>query len=120
MTSQTAGRLRVDPHVQAGLIEALRRRPGQDQAPPSPPEGKATLTRRGAAPQAMRFDTWVPFQANHSVLEIAQAIARADEPPLPHNPLYIHSGPGLGKTHLLSAIASRRGRDVLLINVTHL
>jgi chromosomal replication initiation ATPase DnaA len=68
----------------------------------------------------MHFGTWVACQANHSALEIAQSIARDDAPPEIHNPLYIHSAPGLGKTHLLSAIANRHGRDVLLINVAQL
>jgi chromosomal replication initiator protein len=49
------------------------------------------------------FDNWVVGKSN----EFATAAARrmADEPHVPFNPLFLYGGVGLGKTHLMHAIA---------------
>lgn len=53
-----------------------------------------------------RFETFVPGAANQLALSAARAFAEAATPPF--NPLHVHGGPGLGKTHLLQALAHRR------------
>ncbi|MBQ4471955.1 MAG: chromosomal replication initiator protein DnaA [Alphaproteobacteria bacterium] len=51
------------------------------------------------------FDTFVVGKSNQFACAAAKQIAEADVPPF--NPLYFHAGSGLGKTHLLHAIAWR-------------
>ena len=51
-----------------------------------------------------RFDNYVTGSANH--LAVAAAHAVAEQPGLTYNPLFIYSGSGLGKTHLIGAIGN--------------
>lgn len=78
--------------------------------------------RLGGSPldPRLNFDTFVQGRANTlaraAALQAAQS--RAGDPLL-FNPLYIHAGVGLGKTHLLQAIAwmaqNQSGRQVLYL-----
>ena len=51
------------------------------------------------------FDNFVIGNSNH--FAHAAAVAVAEEPATTYNPLFIWSGPGLGKTHLINAIANQ-------------
>ncbi|MEQ8308217.1 MAG: chromosomal replication initiator protein DnaA [Hoeflea sp.] len=115
---------------QAGVPDAA----GQSVAEPSPasPSGSrkdSHLTLKGAGagakfgsaqrgPQAANavigspldpqctFDSYVEGSSNRVALAAARTIAEAGTGSVRFNPLFIHSNVGLGKTHLLQAIAA--------------
>ena len=62
------------------------------------------------------FQSFVIADTNR--LAAAAAAAAAEEPGVEYNPLYIYGSPGLGKTHLLQAIAQRaaqKGTNALYV-----
>ena len=62
------------------------------------------------------FDSFVAGPSNQLALSASRAVA--ESPGQSYNPLYLHSGSGLGKTHLLQAIGKRcasQGMSVLYV-----
>ncbi len=67
------------------------------------------------------FDTYVVCKGNSFAVELARGIAAQPRSQLPYNPLYLYGDIGLGKTHLLSAIANTtREKQALLVNTADL
>ena len=75
---------------------------GQD-APPGP-AGVDSSPRPVTLNPAYTFERFVISDGNR--LAHAAALAVAESPGQAYNPLFLHGPPGLGKTHLLGAIAS--------------
>jgi len=69
----------------------------------------------------LTFDNYVICKGNSFAVELARTVALKSPSQLPYNPLYLYGAVGLGKTHLLSAIAnSADDKEVLLVNTADL
>ncbi|MCH7835339.1 MAG: chromosomal replication initiator protein DnaA [Chloroflexi bacterium] len=97
---------------------------GGHQADPPPlavGSGPATAASVPATPKHLNakftFDRFVIGESNR--LAAAAALAASKQPGDTYNPLFIYGGPGLGKTHLLQAIAnSSENGDRRVIYIT--
>jgi chromosomal replication initiator protein DnaA len=69
----------------------------------------------------MTFAHFVRCKGNAFAVDLARIVAAKAPLNLPYNPLYIYADVGLGKTHLLSAIANEASdRETLLANTVDL
>jgi len=69
----------------------------------------------------LTFDTYLVCKGNSFAVELARRIVAKPPSQLPYNPLYLYGDIGLGKTHLLSAIANAaQDRLALLVNTADL
>ncbi|HEV8635499.1 MAG TPA: chromosomal replication initiator protein DnaA [Chloroflexota bacterium] len=124
-----------DPSLRSRTGPSLRPRTGRGPLHPAPtqrvpasgypaPE-EGTTGRRPSTPspqpsargdERWTFDTFIVGPSNRFAFAAAKAVA--DEPAAVYNPLFIHGGVGLGKTHLLQAIAqtaAAKGLKVLYV-----
>lgn len=112
-----------DPSAQQ-QIEALRSRPATVASPAPTEAGRptvASLSQTGesdlvdacgtALDRRMSFQSFVVGKSNQLAFAAAERIAGAPAGQSPYNPLFLHAGVGLGKTHLLQAIAQEARRQ---------
>jgi chromosomal replication initiator protein len=59
----------------------------------------------------LNFQSFIVGKSNQLAFAAAERIAAAPAGSTPYNPLYLHAGVGLGKTHLLQAIAQEARRQ---------
>ena len=85
--------------------------------PPPEPERVAAPTQPVGPNPTHDFDRFVIGPGNH--LAHAAALAVAEAPSEAYNPLFLHGPPGLGKTHLLGAIANYLATHVPELNVLY-
>jgi len=92
-------------HVAFQVQEERTQRPQMDFFVAPPPVGAATEAPQRATPLNERytFRTFVIGKSNE--LAAAAAYATAEAPARTYNPLFIYGATGLGKTHLMQAIA---------------
>ncbi|MBI2170681.1 MAG: chromosomal replication initiator protein DnaA [Chloroflexi bacterium] len=98
----TPGGVRVEEEPAVPLVSARASSPAADHTPPV--AVAATLPRQEALNPRYSFSSFVVGEGNQ--LAYAAATAVAQQPGERYNPLFIYSGVGLGKTHLLHAIAN--------------
>ena len=79
---------------------------GPEQARPPSAQEAALLEELGARlDPRFTFETFVVGKPNEFAVAAAERVAMSDKPPF--NPLFLYGGVGLGKTHLMHAIAWR-------------
>jgi chromosomal replication initiator protein len=89
------------------------------------PQPKADALSGSAIDQKMTFDTFVPGASNEIALGIAKQVANAvQNGSVSFNPVYLHATVGLGKSHLLNAIAwaagaNNSGRNIVYLTADH-
>ncbi|NLS02044.1 chromosomal replication initiator protein DnaA [Rhizobium sp. P32RR-XVIII] len=66
------------------------------------------------------FDTFVEGSSNRVALAAAKTIAEAGQGAVRFNPLFVHSNVGLGKSHLLQAIANAAVQNPRALRVVYL
>jgi len=92
---------------------------------PAAAAAKADALSGSALDPRQTFETFVPGSANEIALGVAKQVAHAVvNNTVSFNPVYIHSTVGLGKSHLLNAIAwaagaNEPGRNIVYLTADH-
>ncbi|MBL8048760.1 MAG: chromosomal replication initiator protein DnaA [Chthonomonas sp.] len=125
-------RERFSKRVQEVLSEEMGRavtiqvrvRP-QEKAPTSAEQAFAVVTPKNDAAadgfrpnEKYRFDTFIVGNSNRYAVAGAKAVCL--EPATKYNPLFIYGAPGLGKTHLMHAIAHELRRTNPAATITYI
>ncbi len=124
VNGQSRPRLHPEPVREerpAGETGAAVTRPAREPVPQ--PRGDA-LSGSTLDPR-MTFETFVPGASNEMALQVARQVANAVlNNTVSYNPIYLHSSVGLGKSHLLNAIAwaagaAEPGRNIVYLTADH-
>ena len=106
------------PEPEAGIAAPVTSRSHRE---PSLPALRGDALSGSALDPKMTFDSFVPGASNEIALGVARQIAHAAaNNAVSFNPVYIHSTVGLGKSHLLNAIAWASGAADSARNIVYL
>ncbi len=131
-TVRVNGQPRPKLHAEPGAEEA----PEQVVLPSSPAAARPLRDPGMQAPRGdalsgsaldpkMTFDSFVTGTSNEMALQVAKQVAHAAaNNTVSFNPVYVHSSVGLGKSHLLNAIAwaagaAEPGRNIVYLTADH-
>ncbi len=98
--------------------------PLKAQAKPAPATAEDALSGSALEPK-MTFESFVAGEGNQMALAAARQVAHASlNNTVAFNPLYIHSSVGMGKSHLLNAVAwaagaADRSRNIVYLTADH-
>jgi chromosomal replication initiator protein len=112
---------RADVRREPGAADQARVKLVSDRDAPAPLQrDERAESELGGAPldQRLTFQSFIVGRSNALAHAAADRIARHSGGQALYNPLYLHAGVGLGKTHLLHAIgheARRQGRRVIYL-----
>src|SRR5690606_25247559 len=111
-----------DPVVEAETAApAIETRPVPALIVNQPTAARGDALSGSALDRKLTFDTFVTGSANDMALGVAKQVASAAaNNVVTFNPVYIHSSVGLGKTHLLNAIAWAAGASDTSRNIVYL
>jgi len=94
------------------------RRRSAETASPERDTGTSQPIPNSAPNPQYRFDSFVIGNSNQFACAASQAVA--EKPGIAYNPLFLYSGVGLGKTHLLHSISNRLMRTAPETRVVYL
>jgi chromosomal replication initiator protein len=86
------------------IIDAVEKEERDKKGKEQPTEKKTVATERPQINPVMTFDNFIVGKSNEVVAAASEGVAK--NPGRRINPLFIYGGVGLGKTHLLNAIAN--------------
>ncbi len=111
-------RPRLAPHHEQ--TEQAAPQPAQVTPIPQPAQRSDALSGSALDPR-LTFETFVPGKANEIAFGVAKQVAGAAvRKSVTFNPVYIHSTVGLGKSHLLNAIAWAASKADPGLNIVYL
>lgn len=105
VNGQARPRLAGDDQPPVAQVREEEPKPGENLSV-APRQQRGDALSGSALDPRMTFDTFVPGSANEMALGVARQVASAvAHRSVAFNPVYVHSSVGLGKSHLLNAIA---------------
>lgn len=99
------GKIAIDPPVASNDATPQKRRNLGLGVAEADPESEAAEASISALDNRYQFDSFVVGKSNELANAATRRVAESDSPEAAYNPLFLYGGVGLGKTHLMHAIA---------------